>query len=88
MKESTAYHIEWARRVMKAFHEQQRSPAPIVLGDLVWPLKMSVSWPLVVVDPQYSKTGVVNLDTGEPKYFGSGFMGRVQGLRTDQSSVH
>jgi hypothetical protein len=52
-----------------------------MLGDLVSPTKMTVPWPLVVVDAQYNKTGVVNLDDGEPRYFGTGFVGRVQGLQ-------
>lgn len=82
MKRTAAYHVEWARRITKAFHERQRAAGPIALGDLVLPLKMSADWPLVVVDAQYNKTGVVDLDTGEPKYFGAGYVARLQGLPT------
>jgi hypothetical protein len=80
MKKTTSYHVEWARGITKAFREQQSAKGPITLGDLVVPLKMVASWPLVVVDAQYNKTGVVDLDTGEPKYFGAGFVARLQGL--------
>jgi hypothetical protein len=84
MKKSTTYHMAWARGVAKAFRERQPATGPIALGDLVLPLKMSASWPLIVIDPQYNKTGVVDLDTGEPKYFGAGYVARLQGLRTGQ----
>lgn len=87
VKESAKYHIEWAREVRKDFQKQQHSAAPILLGDLVLPLKMPVSWPMVVVDPQSSKTGIVNLDTGDPKYFGAGYMARIKGLRTDRPNI-
>jgi hypothetical protein len=43
---------------------------------------VSANWPLVVVDAQYNKTGIVDLDTGEPKYFGAGYVARLQGLPT------
>ncbi len=82
MERTTAYHLEWARRVTKAFHEHQLAAGPIALGDLALPLKVSVNWPLIVVDAQYSKTGIVDLDTGEPKYFGAGYVARLQGLPT------
>ena len=78
---STSFHIEWARRIAKTFHERQTVTGPVALGDLVLPVKMSASWPLVVVDAQYNKIGVVDLDTGEPKYFGVGYVARLQGLQ-------
>ena len=81
MEKSAEYHLEWARRAMNAFREHQAASGPVALGDLVVPLKMTASWPLVVVDAQYNKTGVVDLDTGEPKYFGAGYVTRLQGLR-------
>ena len=81
MEKSAEYHLEWARRAMNAFREHQAASGPVVLGDLVVPLKTTASWPLVVVDAQYNKTGVVDLDTGEPKYFGAGYVTRLQGLR-------
>ncbi|MCY4056709.1 MAG: hypothetical protein OXG44_01780, partial [Gammaproteobacteria bacterium] len=84
MRRTTAYHVEWARRVTKTFHEHQPIGGPIALGDLVLPLKVSVNWPLIVVDAQHRKTGVVDLDTGEPKYFGAGYVARLQGLLTAQ----
>jgi hypothetical protein len=77
--ESAAYHMRWARQVAQIF--SQRPPAgaePIRLGDLVFPLKMAADWPLIVVDAQHNKTGIVDLDTGEPKYFGAGFVARLQ----------
>ena len=88
MKESASYHIQWARRVMKAFDKQQRATGPIALGDLVTPLRMVATWPSVAVDAQYNKTGIVDLDTGEPKYFGAGFLVRLEGLSAKQSSLH
>ena len=88
MKESAAYHIQWAHLVAKAFREKRRATGPITLGDLVSPVKMSVPWPFVVVDAQYNKTGVLDLDTGEPKYFAADFVARLQGLRMKQSDVH
>lgn len=89
MRECTSYHIHWARGVAKAFRDHQLAAGSIAIGDLVSPSKMSASWPLIVVDAQYSKTGVVNLDTGEPKYYGAGFMVRLQSLTgiAERSSV-
>jgi hypothetical protein len=80
MKKSAAYHLSWARQVNRAFQKRYTAKGPIALGDLVFPVKVSVFWPLVVVDPQYDKTGVVDLDTGEPKYYGAGYIARLQGL--------
>jgi hypothetical protein len=88
VKKSTAYHLEWARQVAKAFDGRQPATGAIALGDLVLPVKMSASWPLVVVDAQYNKTGVVDLDTGEPKYFGAGFLARLEGPQMKRSGVH
>ena len=86
MKKSAAYHMDWARRVTKAFQERHTADGPIGLGDLVLPAKIPVLWPLVVVDVQSNKTGVVDLDTGEPKYFGATYVTRLQGLSTKQPS--
>jgi hypothetical protein len=82
MKRTAAYHVEWARRITKAIQDHQPAAGPIALGDLVLPVKVSANWPLVVVDAQYNKTGIVDLDTGEPKYFGAGYVARLQGLPT------
>ena len=87
VKKSATYHLDWARGVTKAFQECRTVTGPIVLGDLVMLLKMSASWPMVVVDAQYNKSGVVNLDTGKPKYFAASFVARLEGLPTKQSSV-
>lgn len=80
LKESISYHMEWARRIEDAFHDRRRSTAPIALGDIVWPLKMADLGPMVVLDPRSSSTGVVNLDTGKPKLFGTDFVARIQSL--------
>ena len=87
VKKSAAYHLDSARGVTKAFQERRTATGPIALGDLVMPVKISASWPMVVVDAQHDKTGVVNLDTGEPKYFGASYVARLQGLPTKQWSV-
>lgn len=80
LRQSAAYHIDWARRIAEAFHGKQARNGPIAIGDLVSPLKVSMPWPLVVVDAQYNKTGVVDLDTGEPKYFGAGYVTKLESL--------
>jgi hypothetical protein len=82
MKNRALYHVEWCRRFTKAFLQRQTTAGAIALGDLVVPLKMAAFWPLVVVDAQYTKTGVVDLDTGEAKYFGVTYVTRLQQLRT------
>jgi len=64
--------------VTDAFHAKKSKPGPVAIGDLVLPLKVSAPWPLVVVDAQYNKTGVVDLDTGERKYFGAGYVTRLE----------
>jgi hypothetical protein len=87
LKMSVAYHLGWVRGVTKAFEERRIATGPIALGDLVMPLKISALWPMVVVDAQYNKTGVVNLDTGEPKYFAANYVARLQGLPKKQWSV-
>lgn len=87
VKKSVTYHLDWARGVTKAFQERRTVTGPIILGDLVMPLKKPASWPMVVVDAQYDKSGVVDLDTGKPKYFAAAFVARLQGLPTKQSSV-
>ena len=87
VKRSVTYHLDWARGVTKAFQERRTVTGPIILGDLVMPLKIPASWPMVVVDAQYGKSGVVDLDTGKPKYFAAGFVARLQGLPTKQLSV-
>ena len=80
LRQSAAYHIDWARRVAEAFHGKKSRNGPVAIGDLVSPLKVSTPWPLVVVDAQYNKTGVVDLDTGEPKYFGAGYVTKLESL--------
>jgi hypothetical protein len=79
-EEVTLYHLQWGRTLARAFSRHQRETGAIGLGDLVEPVKMLASWPLVVVDPQHNKTGIVDLDTGEKKYFGAGFVARLQRL--------
>jgi hypothetical protein len=44
----------------------------------VFPVKKAADWPLVVVDVQHNKTGIVDLDTGGLKYFRRGFIARLQ----------
>jgi hypothetical protein len=80
LKRSATYHIAWAHRVTDAFNAKKSKPGAVAIGDLVLPLKIPTPWPLVVVDAQYNKTGVVDLDTGEPKYFGVGYVTKLDSL--------
>ena len=70
-----------------AFQGRQTATGPIALGDLGFAREDDDFWPLVVVDSQDNKTGVVDLDTGEPKYFGSGFVSRLRGLPVKRANV-
>jgi len=51
------------------------------LGDIAYPAKVADPLPSVVVDVQFAKTGILDLDTGDLKYYAVGYLTRVQGLR-------
>lgn len=88
MKKSATYHLTWARGIMAAFQGKGTAAGPIALGDIVIPVLKTTTGPMIVVDPQTTKTGVLDLDTGKPKYFGASYVSRVQGLTMKQSGLH
>jgi hypothetical protein len=80
LRQTATYHIDWAHRLTNAIRATSSSPGPVAIGDLVLPLKVPTLWPLVVIDAQSNKTGVVDLDSGEAKYFGAGYIAKVDSL--------
>jgi hypothetical protein len=79
-RRSVVYHLDWGRRVTAAFRGKKSTAGSVMLGDIVVPAKIPTPWPLVVVDAQYTKIGVADLDSGEPKYFGTGYVTKLSGL--------
>jgi len=55
------------------------------LEGVAYPAKVKEALPSVVVDVQYDKTGILDLDTGELKYYAVGYPTRVQALRLGSS---
>jgi hypothetical protein len=64
-------------------NEKRRSPSHIELDDVAAPLKLKGAPPSIVVDVQPTKSGLLDLDTGETRYYASGFLAKIQGLRRD-----
>lgn len=56
-----------------------------MLEGVAYPAKVKEALPSVVVDVQYDKTGILDLDTGELKYYAVGYPTRVQALRLGSS---
>ena len=79
--EGVSYHLRWGRQLRRAFEQRKKSEGDLRLGDIAYPAKVKEALPSVVVDVQYDKTGILDLDTGELKYYALGYLTRVQGLR-------
>jgi hypothetical protein len=76
-----AYHVRWAQDLAKSLTKHRPRPSTIALGDIAFPFLVPGAYPSVVVEVQHNKAGLFDLDSGEPKYYASGFLTRVQGLR-------
>jgi len=80
-RDSATYHLHWAKGLLDVSKNQQSNSQPIELGDVAMPLKIKDIPPSIVVDVQPNKLGLLDLDTGEPRYFATGYLKRIQGLR-------
>lgn len=74
------YHVRWAKALARSVEKHLPRPSIIALGDIALPLKVKGVPPSVVVDAQNEKAGLLNLDSGELKYYASGFLTRIQAL--------
>lgn len=75
-----AYHVRWAQELARSIVRRRTSPSPVGLGDIAYPLKVEGVSPSVVVDVQYDKAGLLDLDSGMLKYFKTGYLVRVHSL--------
>lgn len=74
---SAAYQLDWAHQVSKAGKSNQTHRGVIELGDIAVPLKLKdVPFP-IVLDVQLSKCGLLDLNTGEPRYFATDYLKRI-----------
>jgi len=75
-----AYHIEWARRLLVTAKSHGTKPAAVELGDMAVPTRVKGAPLSIVVDVQANKSGLLDLDTGEAKFYATGYLSRVLGL--------
>jgi hypothetical protein len=80
-RDSAAYHLRWAHDLLKVAENKQSNQSPIELGDIAVPLNMKEVPLSIVVDVQSNKLGLLDLNTGEPRYFAMGYLRRIQPLR-------
>jgi hypothetical protein len=78
---TVAYHIGWARKLAKAARIERLDSCPLALGDVVLPVKGGRAEPSVVLQVQHGKTGLVDLNNGELKYYAVGYLARIGSLR-------
>jgi hypothetical protein len=78
---TVAYHLGWARKLAKAAGMERLDSCSIALGDVVLPVKGIRVKPSVVLEVQHGKTGLVDLNNGELKYYAVGYLARIGGLR-------
>ncbi|HXG70822.1 MAG TPA: hypothetical protein VNJ04_09460 [Gemmatimonadaceae bacterium] len=76
-EEPVLYHLQWAESVERAAASNRRPAEDLKRGSIAIPLKMASPHLSVVADIQHDKAGIVDLDTGEVKFFKSGYLGRV-----------
>lgn len=79
--ESAACQLRWASEVLKANKNKQSDSLPIELGDVAVPLKLKDVPLSIVMDVQPTKCGLLDLNTGGPRYFANGYLRRILGLR-------
>jgi hypothetical protein len=77
----TSYHLAWAKQVVKAADSRLSKPSSVELGDIAVPSKLTESALSIVVDVQFNKSGLLDFDTGEPKYYATGYLKRIQRLQ-------
>jgi len=76
------YHLRWGQQLATKLGNYRPFESNVALGDIAFPLRVKEALPSVVVDVQPSKAGLLDLDTGQPRYYASGFLARVQELHT------
>jgi len=84
--ERAAYHLQWAQHLVKVAMKHRPIPSDVELGDVAVPLKLKEVPISIVVDVQPNKSGLLDLNTGEPRYFASGYLARIQGLQLRSAS--
>ena len=78
--ERAAHHLHWAQELLRAVKKHRPAPSDIELGDVAKPLKLKEAPISIIVAAQPEKSGLLDLDTGEPRYFASGYLTRIQSL--------
>jgi len=72
------YHLLWAERIERAASGVRKAAESFLPGNIAIPLKLASARPSVVVDVQHNKVGIIDLGTGEPKFFAAGFLAKIQ----------
>jgi hypothetical protein len=75
-----AYHIKWARQLLVTAKSHTTKPSAVELGDMAVPIKVKGAPLSIVVDVQANKSGLLDLDTREAKFYATGYLSRVLGL--------
>jgi hypothetical protein len=71
------YHLRWVNQLIKNAENQKPDSSPIELGDVASPTLLKEMPLSIVVDIQPTKLGLLDLNTGEAKYFGSGYLRKI-----------